>query len=203
MNSSATLGPESKDGKVTGIDAGDKKPEGKPAAQEIQTSESKEPGFLDTIVGFFKLKEEKAPESTEVKPDEKKLPEIVREIDKAEFRSSTWFSDYEAMKKNVIYYNEIHPFIYLMKGGLTNTGELSSSWSKTSRHARVAELRSLNPSVKIIPTIFRWENPKEKISENIGMNGRSDIRDKHIKNIIEEVETYGYDGIDIDYEGMT
>jgi len=118
-------------------------------------------------------------------------------------RSSTWFSDYEAMKKVVHLYDEIHPFIYSMKGGLTNNGELAHSWSSKSKLERVAELRSLNPKVKIIPTIFRWENPKEKISENIGMNGRSDIRDKHIQIIVNEVMTYDYDGIDIDYEGMS
>jgi spore germination protein YaaH len=118
-------------------------------------------------------------------------------------RASTWFSDYEAMKKVVHLYDEIHPFIYSMKGGLTNNGELANSWSSTSKQERVEELRRLNPNVKIIPTIFRWENPKEKISENIGMNGRSDIRDKHIQIILNEIETYGYDGIDIDYEGMS
>ena len=211
MDSSAVSGPESKDSIVTSTEP--KKAETKETAAKQPESkeqpakdvkESKETSFLDSIVSLFKL----SPDSPQVenqppKAEEKKLPEIVREIDKAEFRSSTWFSDYEAMKKNVVYYNEIHPFIYLMKGGLTNTGEISSSWSKTSRKERVAELRALNPSVKIIPTIFRWENPKEKISENIGMNGRNDIRDLHIKNIVEEVETYGYDGIDIDYEGMT
>ncbi|MCC5814350.1 MAG: hydrolase [Leptospira sp.] len=117
-------------------------------------------------------------------------------------RASTWFSDYEAMKKVVHLYDEIHPFIYSMKGGLTNNGELANSWSSTSKRERVEELRKLNPNVKIIPTIFRWENPKEKISENIGMNGRSDIRDKHIQIILNEIETFGYDGIDIDYEGM-
>ncbi|MCK6380275.1 MAG: glycosyl hydrolase family 18 protein [Leptospiraceae bacterium] len=120
-----------------------------------------------------------------------------------EFRASTWFSDYEAMKKTVHYYHEIHPFIYSMKGGLTNNGQILCSWSKQNRLDRVKELRALNPKVKIIPTIFRWENPKEKISENIGMNSRNDIRDKHIEIIIGEVETYGYDGIDIDYEGMS
>ena len=199
MDSSAASGQENQDDKVTIT----KKKESVTTKKEETKESENSTGFLDTIVGIFKLKETPTPVDNAPKAPEKILPEIVREIDKAEFRSSTWFSDYEAMKKNVIYYNEIHPFIYLMKGGLTNTGELGSSWSKTSRHARVAELRSLNPSVKIIPTIFRWENPKEKISENIGMNGRSDIRDLHIKNIIEEVETYGYDGIDIDYEGMT
>ncbi|MBK8397537.1 MAG: hydrolase [Leptospiraceae bacterium] len=199
MDSSAASGPENQDSKVTV-----NKPD---SINPVKKEDSKEPenstSFIDTIVGIFKLNETTTVPDNTAKPPEKEIPQIVKDIDKAEFRSSTWFSDYEAMKKNVIYYNEIHPFIYLMKGGLTNTGELSSSWSKTSRHARVAELRSLNPNVKIIPTIFRWENPKEKISENIGMNGRSDIRDQHIKNIIEEVETYGYDGIDIDYEGMT
>ncbi|MCB1141814.1 MAG: hydrolase [Leptospiraceae bacterium] len=107
------------------------------------------------------------------------------------------------MLNNVQYYHEIHPFIYTMKGGLKNTGELVSVWSKESKKKRVEELRKARPGILIIPTIFRWENPKEKISENIGMNGRSDIRDKHIQEILYEVETYGYDGIDIDYEGMT
>ncbi len=219
LDNSAVTGPDGKDGKTTqsvgDANGNSKKPEDKkPEAKETKEAEKKteqeatnKDSFLDSIVSFFKIKSDSAPENSTpeaTKAEEPKdLPPIVKEIDKAEFRSSTWFSDYEAMKKNVIYYNEIHPFIYLMKGGLTNTGEISSSWSKTSRKERVAELRALNPKVKIIPTIFRWENPKEKISENIGMNGRNDIRDKHIKNIIEEVETYGYDGIDIDYEGMT
>ncbi|RHX90499.1 glycosyl hydrolase family 18 protein [Leptospira stimsonii] len=119
------------------------------------------------------------------------------------FRASTWFSDYEAMKKTVHLYNEIHPFIYGMKGRETNNGDLYSSWGSTQKHERVAELRKLNPNVKIIPTIFRWENKYEKISENIGMNGRNDIRDKHLANILHELDTYGYDGIDIDYEGMS
>ncbi|XDD48630.1 glycosyl hydrolase family 18 protein [Leptospira sp. WS92.C1] len=119
------------------------------------------------------------------------------------FRASTWFSDYEAMKKTVHLYNEIHPFIYGMKGRETNNGDLYSSWGSTQKHERVAELKKLNPNVKIIPTIFRWENKYEKISENIGMNGRNDIRDKHLSNILYELDTYGYDGIDIDYEGMS
>lgn len=123
--------------------------------------------------------------------------------DKVSFRASAWSTDWSAMKKTVHLYNEIHPFIYTLKGGLSNNGELVSSWSSTSKKERVAELRILNPKVKIIPTIFRWENPKEKISENIGMNGRKDIRDHHIQVIVNEVETYGYDGIDIDYEGMS
>lgn len=123
--------------------------------------------------------------------------------DNTTFRASTWFSDYEAMKKTVHLYNEIHPFIYGMKGRESNNGDLYSSWGSTQKHERVAELRKLNPNVKIIPTIFRWENKYEKISENIGMNGRNDIRDRHMANILHEVDTYGYDGIDIDYEGMS
>ncbi|PJZ45335.1 glycosyl hydrolase family 18 protein [Leptospira brenneri] len=119
------------------------------------------------------------------------------------FRSSAWSTDWTAMKKTVHLYNEIHPFIYTMKGGLSNNGELISSWSSSSRKERVQELRALNPKVKIIPTIFRWENPKEKIQENIGMGGRNDVRDHHIQVIVNEIMTYGYDGIDIDYEGMS
>lgn len=122
---------------------------------------------------------------------------------KGKFKASAWSTDWSAMQKTVHLYNEIHPFIYTMKGGLSNTGELISSWSSTARKERVEELRRLNPNVKVIPTIFRWENPKEKIQENIGMGGRNDIRDKHIQIILNEILTYNYDGIDIDYEGMT
>lgn len=134
------------------------------------------------------------------KDDEKVALESLSEN---RFRSSTWFSDYKTMKANVRYYNEIHPFIYGMKGGVSNNGELVSSWSKTSKIARVKELRQLNPSLKIIPTIFRWENKREKITENIGMKGRTDIMNKHIQIIVDEVMEFDYDGIDIDYEGMT
>jgi len=123
--------------------------------------------------------------------------------DGVSFRASAWSTDWTAMRKTVHLYNEIHPFIYTLRGGLSNNGELISSWSQTARKERVQELRLLNPKVKIIPTIFRWENPKEKIQEDIGMGGRTDIRDKHIQIIVNEVMTYGYDGIDIDYEGMS
>jgi hypothetical protein len=140
----------------------------------------------------------------DIKAEPKEEPQEVKvETEENKFRASTWFSDYSAMIKNIQYYNEVHPFIYTMKGGLVNTGDLISTWSKEKRRERIQEMRKAKPGILIIPTIFRWENPKEKISENIGMNGRSDIREKHINEIINEVETYEYDGIDIDYEGMT
>lgn len=160
---------------------------------------AKEETFFTKFLNLFKISDDK-------KPDEKTLVEKPItppiQLESTGFKSSTWFSDYEAMKKNIIYYNEVHPFIYSIKGGLSNTGEISSSWSKKSKIERVEEMRKLNPNVKIIPTIFRWENPKESIQEVIGLSGRSDIRDKHIQAILYEVETYKYDGIDIDYEGM-
>lgn len=166
--------------------------------------------WIPSLLSILQKKEpdskpEVIPEKKEVvekKPEEEALPPPIEE-EKINFRASTWFSDYKAMKANIEYYHEVHPFIYTMKGGLSNNGELISMWSKTARKERVEEMRALNPKVKIIPTIFRWENPKEKINENIGMNGRNDIRTKHINVILEEIESYGYDGIDIDYEGMT
>lgn len=137
--------------------------------------------------------------STEVVDEKTSEPNRVIN---SEFKSSTWFSDYEAMRKTVTLYNEIHPFIYGMRGGMNNDGRIYNTWGRKTGE-RVAELRRLNPGVKIIPTIFRWENKKEKIAENIGMNGRKDIRDKHISIILAEIEKYNFDGIDIDYEGMS
>ena len=147
--------------------------------------------------------------------DEKKLPNSLADmtslvlaetfagLDKARsFRSSTWFSDYAAMKKQVKYYDIIHPFIYGIAGGNSNSGKLTSNWGHKTKLERVKELREINPRVLIVPTIFRWENPSESIEEVIGTKGRTDIRDKHIDIIMNEVLTYDFDGIDIDYEGM-
>ncbi|ABJ75977.1 glycosyl hydrolase family 18 protein [Leptospira borgpetersenii] len=154
------------------------------------------PSKSESNSGFFSLEEDGDVSGTE--------GTLLSKADEnTNFRASTWFSDYEAMRKTVHLYNEIHPFIYGMKGRETNNGDLYSSWGRSQKHERVAELRKLNPNIKIIPTIFRWENKYEKISENIGMKGRNDIRDKHLANILYELDTYGYDGIDIDYEGMS
>lgn len=163
------------------------------------------------FIGFHFYKEKQALENAEkqkqmqetAEKQKQTEPEKKETLPEAKFKASTWFSDYSAMKKNIQYYHEVHPFIYLMKGRQHNTGEITCIWTKEKRLERVKEMRELNPNVKIIPTIFRWENPGEKIAENIGLHGRNDIRDKHIQIIISEVETYGYDGIDIDYEGMT
>lgn len=118
------------------------------------------------------------------------------------FRASTWFSDYKAMIRQVHLYDDVHPFIYGLQGGRHNNGLLTRSWSSKKVKARIKEMREINPKVKIIPTIFRWENRGEQIYEAIGMGGRADIRDKHIREIIKEIERFSYDGIDIDYEGM-
>ncbi|MFO1470965.1 MAG: glycosyl hydrolase family 18 protein [Turneriella sp.] len=118
-------------------------------------------------------------------------------------RASTWSSDYKVMLQYAELYDELHPFIYSIKGRAHNPPELASGWGHTQKLERVKALRAKNPKIKIIPTIFRWENPGEKINEVIGMGGRNDIRDQHIDKIMHEVETYGYDGIDIDYEGMS
>jgi GH18 family chitinase len=118
-------------------------------------------------------------------------------------RASSWSFDYNVMLQYAHLYDELHPFIYSLKGRHNNNGELVSSWGHTQKLQRVAALRAKNPNLKIIPTIFRWENPGEKIQEAIGLGGRNDIRDKHIGIIMNEVMTYGYDGIDIDYEGMS
>ncbi|EOQ98182.1 glycoside hydrolase, family 18 [Leptospira wolbachii serovar Codice str. CDC] len=166
-----------------------------PSVVEASTPSLGTPSEMETKEGSPSETNQTVEESVE-------LPNFLPD-ENVTFRSSAWSTDWTAMKKTVHLYNEIHPFIYTMKGGLSNNGELISSWSSTSKKERVQELRALNPKVKIIPTIFRWENPKEKIQENIGMGGRNDIRDHHIQVIVNEIMTYGYDGIDIDYEGMS
>lgn len=107
------------------------------------------------------------------------------------------------MLKYVHLYDELHPFLYGLEGGRNNTGRLRSVWKPQEIAERIMWFRLVSPKTLIIPTIFRWENDFEKVSDAIGLNGNLEVRDFHIKNIINEIETYGYDGIDIDYEGMT
>lgn len=171
-----------------------------PETPKVESVKNEEATVSDSGVSN-PAKDESLGESL-TQPETQPVFEMLPE-EKGKLKSSAWSTDWSAMQKTVHLYNEIHPFIYTMRGGLSNTGELISSWSTTARKERVEELRRLNPKVKIIPTIFRWENPKEKIQENIGMGGRNDIRDKHIQIIVNEIVTYNYDGIDIDYEGMT
>ncbi|WP_061224178.1 glycosyl hydrolase family 18 protein [Leptospira weilii] len=120
-----------------------------------------------------------------------------------EFLASTWSSDIVAMTQNIRLYDEIHPFLYTLEGGRTNTGNIKSVWNPRAQEVYIWALRTISPKTKIIPTIFRWENDFEKVSDAIGFKGNTKVRDYHIQQIIKEIETYGYDGIDIDYEGMT
>ena len=175
--------------------------------QEKQIFQHKK-NFQSSLKNKEEIKKNLKKEQTKItalkkKKEVKKTVLPKKNLKKSEFlRSSTWFSDYSAMKKNVQYYNEIHPFIYGIKGDLKNNGELISNWSHKEKLYRITELRELNPHVEIIPTIFRWENEEKKISEVIGYNDDGKIKKKHIDIIMKEIETYGYDGIDIDYEGM-
>ncbi|MBM9576416.1 glycosyl hydrolase [Leptospira sp. 201903070] len=120
-----------------------------------------------------------------------------------EFIASTWSSDIIAMTENIRMYDEIHPFLYTLEGGRSNTGNIKSVWNPKAQEFYIWALKKISPRTKIIPTIFRWENDFEKVSDAIGLNGNSKIRDYHIEQILKEIETYDYDGIDIDYEGMT
>lgn len=120
-----------------------------------------------------------------------------------EFLASTWSSDIVAMTENVKLYDEIHPFLYTLEGGRSNTGNIKSVWSPKAQEFYIWALKKISPKTKIVPTIFRWENDFEKISDAIGLNGNTKIRDYHIEQILKEIDKYDYDGIDIDYEGMT
>lgn len=125
------------------------------------------------------------------------------ENQRKEFLASTWSSDIVAMTQNIRLYDEIHPFLYTLEGGRTNTGNIKSVWNPPAQEVYIWALRTISPKTKIIPTIFRWENDFEKVSDAIGFKGNAKVRDYHIQQIIKEIETYDYDGIDIDYEGMT
>lgn len=137
---------------------------------------------------------------------ERKLGEESRKIEKEKetrIYASTWSQDFWAMLKYIRLYDELHPFLYNLEGGRNNTGRIVSVWKPQEISERMMWFRLVSPNTLIIPTIFRWENDFEKISDAIGLAGNVKVRDLHIRNIISEVEKYGYDGIDIDYEGMT
>lgn len=144
-----------------------------------------------------------APQPHIDKPTDQPTVALQQNTRSGPIKSSTWSSDYKVMLQYAELYDELHPFIYSIKGRAHNPPDLASGWGHTQKLERVKALRAKNPKIKIIPTIFRWETPGEKIHEVIGMGGRNDIRDQHIDKIMHEVETYGYDGIDIDYEGMS
>ncbi|EQA43831.1 glycoside hydrolase, family 18 [Leptospira broomii serovar Hurstbridge str. 5399] len=133
----------------------------------------------------------------------KKQADETLAIEARRVYASTWSQDFWAMLKYVHLYDELHPFLYSLEGGRSNTGKLRSVWKPHEIAERIMWFRLVSPKTLIIPTIFRWENDFEKVSDAIGLNGNLKVRDFHIKNIINEIETYGYDGIDIDYEGMT
>ncbi len=118
------------------------------------------------------------------------------------FRSATWFSDYEAMKLQAKHFHIIHPFIYTLNGSNSNDGRIRSAWTKQQKKERMADLRKINPNILIVPTIFRWQTNSEKINAVIGYHSNPAVMEFHIRTILSEIREYGYDGIDIDYEGM-
>jgi len=118
-------------------------------------------------------------------------------------QASTWSSDIPSILKYAHLYDELHPFIYNLEGGRKNTGRIRSVWKPEEIRTVVDKLRQISPNTKLIPTIFRWENQSEYIMEAIGAKDPDyTIRTKHIEAILAEIETYGWDGVDIDYEGM-
>ncbi|PJZ68655.1 glycosyl hydrolase [Leptospira perolatii] len=117
--------------------------------------------------------------------------------------ASTWSQDFFAILQYIRLYDELHPFLYTLEGGRRNSGKILSVWTPEEIGERMLWFRLVSPNTKIIPTIFRWENDFEKVSDAIGLNGNTNIRDFHIQTILQEIDKYGYDGIDIDYEGMT
>nr|WP_246028247.1 glycosyl hydrolase family 18 protein [Leptospira fletcheri] len=129
--------------------------------------------------------------------------ERVEKANETRIYASTWSQDFWAMLKYIRLYDELHPFLYNLEGGRNNTGRILSVWKPEEISERMMWFRLVSPNTLIIPTIFRWENDFEKISDAIGLAGNVKVRDFHIRNILSEVEKYGYDGIDIDYEGMT
>jgi len=118
-------------------------------------------------------------------------------------QASTWSGDIPSIKKFAHLYDELHPFIYNLEGGRKNTGGIKSVWKEPEIREVIAHVRSTSPNTLLIPTIFRWENGSEYIMEAIGARDPDfAIRTKHISAILEEIQKYGWDGIDIDYEGM-
>lgn len=158
--------------------------------------------LLSTWIGLYLFRISKAKSISEFINSIYDLKIDTKENEK-KFLASTWSSDIVAMTQNIHLYDEIHPFLYTLEGGRTNTGKIKSIWNHEAQEIYIWTLKTISPKTKIIPTIFRWENDFEKVSDAIGLNGNVKIRDYHIQQILKEIDTYNYDGIDIDYEGMT
>lgn len=93
---------------------------------------------------------------------------------------------------NLSTFTEINPFMYTVKtdGTLNQAGKITDAeWAilKTAAQAQ---------GVRFVPTVM-WANP-DAIDEVLRDPAK---RQRHIQSIAGEVFRYGYDGIDIDYEG--
>ena len=89
-------------------------------------------------------------------------------------------------------FTEINPFGYTVKenGSLNDAAVLlAEPWTTVQKEAKAK-------GVRYVPTVM-WSNP-DAIHDVLSDPKK---RAAHIKQIVDEVDTFGYDGIDIDYEG--
>lgn len=93
---------------------------------------------------------------------------------------------------NLATFTEINPFMYTVKtdGTLNQAGKITDAEWVTLKTAAQAQ------GVRFVPTVM-WANP-DAIDEVLRDPAK---RQRHIQSIAGEVFRYGYDGIDIDYEG--
>jgi spore germination protein len=94
---------------------------------------------------------------------------------------------------NIDYFTEINPFIYTVK----ENGTLNQASDIRNNEWQYLALQAKAKNIRFIPTIT-WGGGADTL-HNILSDPKK--RGEHIRAIASDVYVYGYDGIDIDYEG--
>lgn len=141
-------------------------------------------------------------ENIEIAKEDENTPEVEENIEvkipdtKTEFLYSAWIpsSDfdkgYESLEKNKDLIKEVNPVLY----GVNNDGTLLNRQPAQEKLNDFLLFCSMQ-NIKVVPTIGSYDY---KTMDTIL---QSDIYiQKHIEEIIKDIQKYNYDGIDIDYE---
>ncbi len=100
-------------------------------------------------------------------------------------------ASFQSFKNNLNVLTEVHPFVYTIGADGVSLVPDAGDWHK----AEVMRLAKEN-GIKVIPTISGDVNYSDLMLNDPARQAA------HVQEIIREIESNGYDGFDIDYEGF-